>query len=415
MDGSPKSFDGVFINIDEKHAKDQQLHQLLRTAQVARKKAELNSEIISAVSRLYDSIYQIDLTKNLYQEISSGSGEHHLTGHKGSAQEKLWEICETLVQKEDQPTMRKFFDLNTVASRMQNTYTIETEYCGMDGKWYEGRFIEKKRDTSGCIVNLLYVIRNVSELKQQELERERLKIAYTSAQQANKAKTTYLLNMSHDIRTPMNAIVGYNQLIKKAIHDPKLMHYQDMIDQSADLLLSIINNVLNMARIESGKMELDENYDQAGNIVSSVCDVFEEEARKKGITLCKELPQSRQGIMVDHTKIQEIFTNLIGNAVKYTPPHGKIVVSVKELPYEKAGWTLVQATVQDTGIGMSPDFLPHLFDSFSRERNTTQGKVPGTGLGIAIVKSLVDLMHGTITVESQLGKGSTFTVTIPHR
>lgn len=99
MDGSPKSFDGVFINTDGKHAKDQQLHQLLRTAQVARKKAELNSEIISAVSRLYDSIYQIDLTKNLYQEISSGSGEHHLTGHKGSAQEKLWKICETLVQK----------------------------------------------------------------------------------------------------------------------------------------------------------------------------------------------------------------------------------------------------------------------------------------------------------------------------
>lgn len=146
MDGSPKSFDGVFINTDEKHAKDQQLHQLLRTAQVARKKAELNSEIISAVSRLYDSIYQIDLTKNLYQEISSGSGEHHLTGHKGSAQEKLWEICETLVQKEDQPTMRKFFGLNTVASRMQNTYTIETEYCGMDGKWWGSNPVIKAQD-----------------------------------------------------------------------------------------------------------------------------------------------------------------------------------------------------------------------------------------------------------------------------
>lgn len=146
MDGSPKSFDGVFINTDEKHAKDQQLHQLLRTAQVARKKAELNSEIISAVSRLYDSIYQIDLTKNLYQEISSGSGAHHLTGHKGSAQEKLWEICETLVQKEDQPTMRKFFDLDTVASRMQNTYTIETEYCGMDGKWWGSNPVIKAQD-----------------------------------------------------------------------------------------------------------------------------------------------------------------------------------------------------------------------------------------------------------------------------
>ena len=244
---------------------------------------------------------------------------------------------------------------------------------------------------------------------------KRLQKAYEVAENANEAKTTFLLNMSHDIRTPMNAILGYSKLMRTRITDPELLHYQDMIEQSGNLLLSIINNVLDMARIESGKMELDENYNTTGDIVSGVCSVFEMEAKRKNLTITRRVEVEHRHIVCDKTKMQEILTNIISNAVKYTPPGGKIRIETIELPCEREGYVTIQTSVEDTGIGMSKEFLPQLFDSFSRERNTTAAKVAGSGLGMAIVKSLVDLMGGTIEVESELGKGSKFTVTIPHK
>lgn len=243
------------------------------------------------------------------------------------------------------------------------------------------------------------------------LEKELL----TSANDANEAKTTFLLNMSHDIRTPMNAILGYSKLMRKKLTDPELLHYQDMIEQSGNLLLSILNNVLDMARIESGKMELDENYNKAGDIVSGVCSVFAMEARKKQLTIEHIVDVQHPNIICDSTKMQEILTNIISNAVKYTPPGGKVTIRTRELPDERDGYIRIETSVEDTGIGMSKEFLPKLFDSFSREYDTTAAKVSGSGLGMAIVKSLVDLMDGTIHVESELGRGSTFTVTIPHK
>ena len=188
-----------------------------------------------------------------------------------------------------------------------------------------------------------------------------------------------------------------------------------MIEQSGNLLLSIINNVLDMARIESGKMELDKDYHMAGDIGSSVCGVFEMEARKKQLTLVHTVDITHPHIVCDRTKMQEILTNIVSNAVKYTPPGGTVTVATRELPCEKDGYINIETVVEDTGIGMSPDFLPHIFDSFSRERNTTASKVSGSGLGMSIVKSLIDLMGGTITVESELGKGSRFAFTIPHK
>lgn len=414
-DGSPKSFDGVFINTDEKHAKDEQLRKLLKEAESVKREAELDSEIISAVSRLYFSIFRIDLGKDFYEEISSDSSVHRLTGHEGRAQEKLNEICDTIVQADYREMVRRFFNLSTIVRRMADTYTIDIEYRAVDGNWHEARFIEKKRNQSGQVTHILYVTRNVSKQKQQELEQEHLRVAYQAAEKANEAKTTFLLNMSHDIRTPMNAILGYSQLMKKELTSPKLLHYQKMIEESSDLLLSIINNVLNMARIESGKVELDENYDEAGSISAEVCNAFEGEAKKKGIKLTKTVQVEHSHIMVDKTKMQEVLTNLIGNAIKYTPFGGEVSVNIKEMPYDLEGYVLIQNEISDTGIGMSQEFLPYLFDSFSRERNTTIGKVPGTGLGMSIVKSLIDLMHGTIKVESELGKGSKFTITIPHK
>ena len=414
-DGSPQSFDGVFVNKDEKHATDEKLHQALKKAQEARNELLLEHEIISAVSRLYFSVYRIDLQTDFYEEISSDQSVHRLTGHEGKAQKKLYELCDSIVAEEYRKVVRRFFQLSTVADRLAKTDTVEIEYLASDGNWHQARFIEKKRDENGRVTRILYLTRIVSQEKQRELEQQRLQIAYQVAENANEAKTTFLLNMSHDIRTPMNAILGFSGLMRERLTDPELLHYQEMIDESGKLLLSIINNVLDMARIESGKVELNENCNTTGDIISGVCKVFAAEAEKKNIQLVHKTQIVHRYILCDVTKIQEIFTNLISNAVKYTPDGGKITVTTTELPGDEPGYIRVKSVVEDTGIGMSKEFLPHIFELFSRERNTTSGKIPGTGLGMQIVKRLVDLMQGTIEVSSELGKGSCFIVTIPHK
>ncbi|MDO4500592.1 MAG: response regulator [Erysipelotrichaceae bacterium] len=232
---------------------------------------------------------------------------------------------------------------------------------------------------------------------------------------ANKAKTAFLFNMSHDIRTPMNAILGYSQMMKKELKDPLLLDYQSKIEQSGNLLLSIINNVLDMARIESGKTELEEEPNEVGPAVIETINVFDVEAKKKNITVTYNFDVKHNYVLCDETKISEIFTNLISNAIKYTPNGGKVNISVTELESDKEGYGLYKSVVSDTGIGMSEEFQEKLYDAFSRERNTTIGKVAGTGLGMTIVKKLVDLFEGTIDVDSKPGEGTTFTVIIPHK
>ena len=414
-DGSPISFNGVFINVDEKHELNLKLRRVLQEAEDARNEAMIDHEIISAVSRMYFSVYRIDLLRDFYEEISSDNSVHRLTGHEGRAQRKLKELCNTIVAPAYREAVLRFFDLSTIVERLADTDTVEIEYLAMDGNWHEARFIEKKRDEQGTLTHILYVTRIVSKKKQRELEQERLRIAYRAAESANEAKTNFLLNMSHDIRTPMNAILGYTRLMKSELTDPQLLHYREMIEQSGELLLSIINNVLDMARIESGKMELDEDYHEAGNVITAVSKVFETEARKKNLQFKRTVNVQHTHILCDTTKLQEVFTNLISNAVKYTPPGGTVRITTEELPCDREGWCCIRSTVEDNGIGMSKEFLPHLFDSFSRERNTTMGKIGGSGLGMSIVKALVELMGGTIEVESELGTGTKFTVTLWHK
>ncbi|MDO4459782.1 MAG: ATP-binding protein, partial [Clostridia bacterium] len=237
----------------------------------------------------------------------------------------------------------------------------------------------------------------------------------TALEKANKAKTEFLFNMSHDIRTPMNAIMGYSQLMRKELTDPKLLDYQNKIDASASMLLSIINHVLDMSRIDSGKVKIAEDYACVPDIPANIANVFGEEARKKDITLEYRVDVKHEHILCDATKLNEIYINIVSNAVKYTPAGGKISASIEEVPCDREGCAYYRTTITDTGIGMSKDFLPLLFDSFSRERNSTVSGIEGTGLGMSIVKKLVDLLEGTIEVESEPGKGSKFTVTLPHK
>ena len=266
--------------------------------------------------------------------------------------------------------------------------------------------------TAMFLIILAVILRLLKKARKAE---EKAKEAQVQAENANAAKSNFLFNMSHDIRTPMNALLGYNQLMKKELTDPKLLHYQERMEQSGNLLLSIINNVLDMARIESGKMELDENYAVAGDVLEEIMGVFSSEAKKKEIKLVCEKQIQHQHVMCDVTKVKQIFVNLVSNAVKYTPSGGTVILRAQELPCSEDGFVLVKTEVIDTGIGMSKEYLPKLFDTFSRERNTTAGKVAGTGLGMAIVKELVEMMGGSIEVESELGQGTKFTVILRYR
>ena len=239
--------------------------------------------------------------------------------------------------------------------------------------------------------------------------------AQIQAEKANAAKSDFLFNMSHDIRTPMNALLGYSELMKRELTDPKLLDYQEKMEQSGNLLLSIINNVLDMARIESGKIELDENYVKIRDIYQGVYKIFQAEAEKKGIHLEMVYEVQHEHVICDETKNREIFLNLISNAVKYTASGGAVTIRITELDCDRKDYVRIQTQVIDTGIGMSEEFLPSLFEAFARERNTTAGKVAGTGLGMPIIKKYVDMMGGTIEAESKLGEGSKFTVIMEYR
>ena len=236
------------------------------------------------------------------------------------------------------------------------------------------------------------------------------------AKAANEAKTRFLFNMSHDIRTPMNAIIGFAELLEKHLDDRKrAMAYVKKIRSSSSFLLSIINYVLEMARIESGKATLKSEIGDFEELVNSLEAVFEPVVNEKGLEYHCELKIEHQNVICDRTKVREIILNIVGNSIKYTPKGGKVVMKITELPAELTGIAKYKMIIEDNGIGMSEDYLPHIFEEFTRERTTTESKIIGTGLGLPIVKSLVDLMHGSIDVESKPEKGTRFTVILPFK
>ncbi len=275
----------------------------------------------------------------------------------------------------------------------------------------------------GIILVLLWKARKaeaVAKLAAKDTKKlnDKLEIALKKAEDASLAKTRFLNNMSHDIRTPMNAILGYAQLMEEELKEkdlPETSDHLEKLQQSGNLLLSIINNVLDMARVESGKMEIDENYGRIEDIRQTLFEIFGDEAKKKNIALHYTINVEHEHILTDTTKVKEIFVNILSNAIKYTPSGGSVMINIDELVCDEPGYMMVRTRVSDTGIGMSQDYLTKIFDAFTRERNTTKSKITGSGLGMSIVKRYVDLLGGTIDVESEPGKGSTFTVTLKHR
>ena len=240
---------------------------------------------------------------------------------------------------------------------------------------------------------------------------EKLQLSAAEAQEASEAKTRFLFNMSHDIRTPMNAIMGFTELLNRNLDDQeKARGYLRKIQNASNLLLTIINQVLEMARIESGTVTLKLEATDLSVLFHSVNTVFEADIQKKNIQYSEDAHVPHKFAYCDKTKLEEIYLNIVSNAIKYTPDGHAIRVEIHELPSEDKKKACYRFTCEDSGIGMSADYLPYIFDEFSREHTTTENKVVGTGLGLPIVKSLIELMGGTIQVESTQGVGTKFTV-----
>lgn len=240
---------------------------------------------------------------------------------------------------------------------------------------------------------------------------EKLQLSAAEAQEASEAKTRFLFNMSHDIRTPMNAIMGFTELLNRNLDDhEKARGYLRKIQNASNLLLTIINQVLEMARIESGTVTLKLEAADLSALFHSVNTVFEADIQKKNIQYSEDAHVPHKFAYCDKTKLEEIYLNIVSNAIKYTPDGHAIRVEIHELPSEDKKKACYRFTCEDSGIGMSADYLPHIFDEFSREHTTTENKVVGTGLGLPIVKSLIEQMGGTIQVESTQGVGTKFTV-----
>ena len=277
-------------------------------------------------------------------------------------------------------------------------------------EWHEINVFAGYDENGEAIINVLG--RDMTEAHEKADTKAQLEIANASSA----AKSAFLFNMSHDIRTPMNAIIGFTELLEKHLDDKELaLSYVKKIQTSNDFLLSLINNVLEMARIESGKATLDETYCDARAFNDNLFSMFDSQMKEKGIEFTRENNVLHPDVLCDETKLREVFLNILSNALKYTPSGGKVTMNLTEMPSDRPGYAMYQTVIEDTGIGMSEDFLPHLFEEFTRERSSTETRLNGTGLGMPIVKKLVDLMEGTIEVESKVGRGTRITVTLPHR
>ena len=380
---------------------------------------ELQREIIEGLGKEYFSVLLLELDSGQifsYREVGENGKRIADFCRKYGNQwcELLPAYADEIVTDESRENFLDQLSLDALCSK-QDDFSMTYEFKTGDRIIYHQTriaYVYKKDRSRVAVIGT----RNIDDLiKKERMQEAKLKEAYIVAEEANKAKTDFLNNMSHDIRTPMNVILGYNELMKQYLTDPILVDYQNKIEQSGKLLLSIINNVLDMARIESGKMVVEERAEQIGLVVEETENVFESSAQEKNIVFTTSVDVDHTHVLWDGFKVREILMNLVGNAFKYTPDGGHIAIDVKELDCARSGYVRIQTQVKDTGIGMSEDYLPTLFDSFSREYNTTIGKVSGTGLGMAIVKNLVDMMDGEICVKSKLGEGTCFTLTFEHK
>ena len=384
------------------------------------KEMEMQREIITALGYDYFSVLLVDPEKDhvtiFRQRSVNGKSIADLCAkYHNCWSEFIPNYAKERVSDASYDEFMEKLSLDYIRSAKES-YISVYEYVSDDGIVYyqiKVAFVQKQDGHRVAVVSTKNIDKIIKKEKQQE---EILNKALIEAKVASKAKTDFLFNMSHDIRTPMNAIIGFTNLLEEHLDDKEtLLNYIDKIKTSNEFLLSLINNVLEMAKIENGKEHLDESSTNMVDFYHAICTLFNTQMGEKGVIFRHSLKIRHRNVMIDVTKMREILLNILSNALKYTPTGNSVTMTVMELPSEREGYAIYQTVIEDTGIGMSEEFLSHIFEYFSRERSTTESGVSGTGLGTAIVKKLVDLMHGTIEVESKLGEGTKITLKMNHQ
>ncbi len=377
---------------------------------------EERSTLANITKTLYGFNLMLDVERGTYRVIvGTGMGRSVQALLQNKDYVKAQAACQVYMTEEYIQKMNALVGLEKLRSADRLGFIGQIDYPmyypDADGpEWHEMNvFLEK--DSNGKLkANML--VQDITET--QRLREEQAQLAIAKA--ASEAKTSFLFNMSHDIRTPMNAIMGFTNLLEKYQEVPeRRQDYLNKIRHSSNILLSIINNVLEMSRIEKGTLVLNETAWHTAAFNDTLFAVFHDMMHQKKITFRRKIHVQHQYVFCDPIKLREVFINILSNAYKYTNPGGRVLMEVTELPSADPEYALFRTVISDNGIGMSEEFLPRLFEEFSREHTSTENKVEGTGLGMPIVKRLLTLMHGSVEVDSKQGVGTTFTVTIPHR
>ena len=403
-------FDGnailAFRHIDDIITEEQRHQQELEGAL---EKERISNEVLSAISKIYYAIFRIDLEKDLYEEISSDEEVHHLTGKRGCASIEMKELCRTFVVPEYQGRIQQFFDIHTLAQRLEKEETIAEEYLAKDGNWHTARFIVKRRSSEGKVTHVLYVTRLISDTKRRE--QNWIAIA-EEANRANEAKSEFISQIAHDIRTPMNAVFGFLEIAQANIENREKVEYcLDKIRVAGNFMKELVNDVLDISRMENGQMKLNPEKMSLTGLIEEFPVILEHSKREKELTIHMNIHDIiHDQIMADPLRIKQIYSNVLSNAIKYTPDHGKIDFEIYQEEIRASDKVRIVALIRDTGIGMSEEYMERMYSKFTRETDTRINKVSGYGLGLSIVRQLVDLMGGRIDVKSTVGKGTTFCI-----
>lgn len=369
--------------------------------------------IINAIGHAYSSITLVDLTKKEIEIIKSSPYEPQQQKIIKSIGEYQKHQVERFIAEPFKKAYMEYLDTSSVAERLEGKEFLAFTCQTAKGGWILSLTIPQKRDKNGKITAVLVAIRDVTAEKQRELEQDKaLRNALSVAEHANKAKTVFLNNMSHDIRTPMNAIIGFTALAVTHIDNKKLvLDYLKKISVSGKHLLSLINDVLDMSRIESGKVQIFKEDTHLPDILHDLRAIIQGNISSKQQDLYIDTQDIlHEDIITDKLRLTQVLLNIVGNAVKFTPVNGTINVRIIEKPCSKKGCAFYEFKIKDNGIGIDKEFQKNIFESFSRETSVTKSGIQGSGLGLAIAKNIVDMLGGSISIESEKGRGTEFTV-----